>query len=160
MEVFLKYHIPRVSTTIRSPYWYLGIKFKATDQLYNLDMRNEFNDFNKNIKLGNTFETFMYIFKTTKQVFKKFTKTNILDLYDNCLMRVGNLYTSENSLDNYCSSNEISDVVPIQYSLAFYSFDTDPCIYTLDVPLKILSLDKYKYDFRSWMIHRSIQELN
>lgn len=159
MEVFLKYHIPKVSTSIRSPYWYLGIKFKATDQLYNLDMRNEFNDFNKNIKIGNTFETFMYLFKTTKQVTKKFTESIILDLYDNCLMRVGNLYTSKNSLED-CLSGESSYTVPIRYSLVYYSFDTDPCIYTLDVPLRILNLDKYKYDFRSWMIHRSIQELN
>lgn len=159
MEVFLKYHIPKVSTSIRLPYWYLGIKFKATDQLYNLDMRNEFNDFNKNIKIGNTFETFMYLFKTTKQVTKKFTESIILDLYDNCLMRVGNLYTSKNSLED-CLSGESSYTVPIRYSLAYYSFDTDPCIYTLDVPLRILNLDKYKYDFRSWMIHRSIQELN
>lgn len=159
MEVFLKYHIPKVSTSIRLPYWYLGIKFKATDQLYNLDMRNEFNDFNKNIKLGNTFETFMYLFKTTKQVTKKFTESIILDLYDNCLMRVGNLYTSKNLLEDYLSG-ESSYTVPIRYSLAYYSFDTDPCIYSLDVPLRILNLDKYKYDFRSWMIHRSIQELN
>lgn len=159
MEVFLKYHIPKVSTSIRLPYWYLGIKFKATDQLYNLDMRNEFNDFNKNIKIGNTFETFMYLFKTTKQVTKKFTESIILDLYDNCLMRVGNLYTSKNSLED-CLSGESSYTVPIRYSLVYYSFDTDPCIYTLDVPLRILNLDKYKYDFRSWMIHRSIQELN
>lgn len=166
MDIYLKYHtktLPFINCT--HSYWYLGMIFNATDQLYNLDLENEFNDFNKNIKIGNTIKTFMFLFKTEKQMFK-INNNKLLELYDNCLMRVGNLYTSSNLVDftnafTGISSEDNSKKLPIRYSLMFESFLQDPTISIMkDVPLEKLNLEKYKYDFTSWMIHRSIQELN
>ena len=162
MDVYLKYH-----EGDKRSYYYLGMIFNATDQLYNLDLNSGVNDFHKNIKIGGVFKTYMTLFKSPYPFFKEFSKNKIIQLYDDCLMRKGVLYNTYN-LFNYSDSsiglrnnNDYSAIPAIRYSMIYYSFDEDSCLGIVkDVPLKDLSLDKYKYNFVSWMIHRSIQELN
>ena len=162
MDVYLKYHF----SAFRTSYWYLGMVFNATDQLYNFDLVNQSNDFDKNIKIGHSIKTFIQLFRSEKPILKVLTKSNVIKFYDDCIMRVGNMYESTNQVNSWISGSGVSgeneNFPPtIHYSLMFPSFDSDPCLYKIaDVPLKDLNLSKYKYDFISWMIHRSIQELN
>ena len=165
MDVYLKYH-----EGDKSSYYYLGMIFNATDQLYNRDLNSGVNDFYKNIKIGGVIKTYIPLFKSPYPFFKEFSKNKITQLYDDCLMRRGNLYNTYNksfypsASDNLVGVRNCTDysILPtIRYSMVFYSFEEDYCLCIIkDVPLKDLSLDKYKYDFVSWMIHRSIQELN
>lgn len=154
MKVYLKYH----EGTLEN-YWYLGFLFKATDQLFGLDLSNSSNDFHKNIKIGSNIETFIKIFKTHKPVYKRLGTDLVCKFYDDCLMRVGNLYTKENNRF-YSSSGESDALKRIRYTIITGGFNEDPTLYSIETPLKDLDISKYSYDFASWMIHRSIQELN
>ena len=73
MDVYLKYH-----EGDKSSYYYLGMIFNATDQLYNRDLNSGVNDFYKNIKIGGVIKTYIPLFKSPYPFFKEFSKRAVL----------------------------------------------------------------------------------